>query len=273
MPHDFSFKMIRFFDKFFIFTRFLEKINFIHNELKIFFHSKSLGFNSYLYSYNSNQTVSHVLRNRFFVSPYKIIFLSLTNKIRLLYLQKLKNFVKSSFRLSISDLIISLNRKIDDWVITSSFYFDTYQKKELDLYLYKLLWKFFKRCHPRRPNTWIYSKYWKVFSGVQKVFAFDNNKGKFYFLKSHCNFRLSNYCLPLLLHPFNKMSQKKLFSALFKRSRTYFCGPYRILFIKQKGLCFFCNMPLRLSNYRLATLNKNFYSQQVNSFVLLHTYC
>ena len=272
MHCDHSLKLIHFFDKFFIFAPSLDTIQSFLLEIKPFFSSKSLFFKSYLFKNSFTFSRNRHLEKEFFVSPYKSVFFSLANEVRFFYLQKLKNIVKASLGLSIISLIISLNKEINNWLVSYSYYFDISQKKELDLYVYKLLWKFFKKCHPRRSNTWIYSKYWKIVFGVPKVFAFDGTTGKFYFLKSHSKVNLNNYCLPLFLHPFNKMSYKKLFSVLFKKSRGYFYGACKFLFIKQKGLCFSCNKPLIVSAYKMEKLAKGFVKQP-NSFVLLHTYC
>ena len=64
--------------------------------------------------------------------------------------------------------------------------------RELDVYLYRLLWKWAKRRHPRRNNTWIYSKYWKVFGGIWSFYVVNNLNGELTFLNSHVYLKKHN---------------------------------------------------------------------------------
>ena len=76
--------------------------------------------------------------------------------------RKLKSLIKNSFGSNFWVVLASLNNLISNWVSfygCSDFSFDV--QGNLDVYLFKILWNWAKRRHPRRPNTWIYLKYWK----------------------------------------------------------------------------------------------------------------
>lgn len=101
----------------------------------------------------------------FFVSPYVAFLNVLSGHVSRNYKRKLKAIVKESFNLSIFVLIKILNKEIENFKFVHSFLASYVTlSQELDCYTYKLLWRFVKRCHPRRSNTWIYGKFWKSFS-------------------------------------------------------------------------------------------------------------
>lgn len=198
------------------------------------------------------------------------VFFSFLQRFLLIYKNNLKQIIKSSFNLSIFSLISLLNREIVSWVSYYSYFFNSIAlNKSLDLYLYKLLWQFVKRCHPRRSNTWIYNKYWKRFSSVWRFSVLDTVLGRFYCLKLHTSNFLYYPCLPLSLEIFNVMNFKKFFSLLFKRSYNSFNGIHRLAFIKQKGLCFCCFKPIQDLNCKIVRI-RGFVTL---NFAILHTYC
>lgn len=236
-------------------------------KISSFLFCRGLSFNFYFN--NIKRSLFSDSLNSFAFSAHQFSFSSL-QRFLLIHKNKLKQIIKNSFNLSISSLISLLNREVVSWVYCYSYFFNSIRlNKSLDLYLYKLLWKFVKRCHPRRSNTWIYNKYWKRFSNTWRFSIFDTALAKYYCVKLH-NCNLYRYpSLPLSLEVFNALNYKKFFSVLFKKSLKDFNGIYRFLFIKQKGLCFCCFKPIQNFNCKLFRM-KRFVSV---GFMIIHTYC
>lgn len=110
-------------------------------------------------------------RRKFFTSPLKLFLLKFMYKSILCYKTRLKSIIINGTNLNLYDLIRKINKEIfyfKSFFNFSLFYIDIVN--ELDYYLYRLLWKYLKRRHPRRPNTWIYLKYWKPFSRHLETF-------------------------------------------------------------------------------------------------------
>ena len=105
--------------------------------------------------------------NRFFLKTSTNVVFSLVNNSELKqYKCRLKTLVKSSYDFNCLQLIKSLNSCIVSWSKefgSTSFY--TSLSVSLDFYLYKLLWTWCKRFHPRRTNSWIFERYWTYISG------------------------------------------------------------------------------------------------------------
>lgn len=113
-----------------------------------------------------------------------------------------------------------------------------------------------------------------IFPGVWKLHFFDPYTKAIYFLKSHNEFKISCFALPLLLKSFYDFNSKKLFLTLFKKSRLFYSGIYRILYVKQLGLCYICHQPLN-NLYIKIKLFRLFSSTIfcIRYFFLVHTYC
>ena len=195
------------------------------------------------------------------------------------YKRKIKLLIKSSYNKSVIKLLNLLNREISNW-ISSSIFSDNLKEIcfELDTYVYKALWKYVKRCHPRRSNTWIYSKYWKCFSGLWRFFILDSLSNKIIFLKSHFILR-SNFCrVSSFLNTYSKFDKDKLLLSLFEKLDSNFKGNLNLLYKKQNGLCFLCNKPLGIENYKLVdfTNSSTFKYPKVkllHNLFLVHFYC
>lgn len=196
------------------------------------------------------------------------------------YKSKLKLIVKNNIAQSSIDLVLCLNQEISDWLFNFGFlvYFDN-TCLGIDFYLYKLLWKWAKRRHSRRPNTWIYSKYWKFINGRWNFFVFDSKNGRCIFLKSHLSSTLKFYHLPLSLNSFDILNENKLQNVLFKKFLNKFDGIYYVLWKKQYGLCVCCRKFLFLypsSNLKICRVSSDKELVGINSFskfVLLHKFC
>lgn len=188
------------------------------------------------------------------------------------YKCRLKNLIKSNYNKSIITLLKLLNYEILSW-INSNVFSDDWREicSELDTYVYKILWRYVKKCHPRRPCSWIYSKYWKCFSGLWRFFVFDDSSEKIIFLKSHFILQSKFYRIASSLNVYSKFDRDKFFLSYLKKSNKNFTGNLNVLFNEQKGLCFLCNRPLSLSSYKLVGVSKIF-SVPHNLF-LVHSYC
>jgi RNA-directed DNA polymerase len=228
-------------------------------------------FSSFQFSYNKFKFLdwdfflynnsSFCILSKFIIRDYKRI---------------LKMIIKNSIHSTIFDLIKTLNFQISIWVSKLDYLsFGQDICGEMDIFLYKLLWRWAKRRHPRRTSIWIYSKYWKYIFGSWRFFSIDFSTGNICFLKSHFFRNIVVYRLPLSLNIYNIYNVKKFNSVLLKKTRSEVTGIYRVLVDNQKGLCFVCNKPFGtcfVDKLRIISVFKSF-----NSFglrlVLIHYYC
>nr|YP_010700286.1 putative group II intron reverse transcriptase/maturase RoaA [Euglena undulata]WCH63430.1 putative group II intron reverse transcriptase/maturase RoaA [Euglena undulata] len=192
------------------------------------------------------------------------------------YKLKIKLLIKSNYNKSIIKLLNLLNGEISSW-ISSNIFSDNLKETcfDLDTYVYKALWKYVKRCHPRRPNTWIYSKYWKCFSGLWRFFILDSLSNKIIFLKSHFILKSNFYRVPSFLNAYSKFDKNKLLMSLFEKLDNNFKGNLHLLYRKQNGLCFLCNKPLSINNYKLLDSTNFKYTKVklLHNLFLVHLYC
>lgn len=190
------------------------------------------------------------------------------------YKLRIKTLVKSSFNLSMSKLLALLNKEICIWIRSFGTLTSYNLGKELDLYFYKLLWRFIKRLHTRRSNTWIYQKYWGKFIGFYRFSYFDVSLGRFFFLKTH-TYNLKHYfCFPLYLDFCSIYNYKKVYFSIYKKSRFIWEGITKILFIKQKGLCSVCFKPLDFSIFKTISCKYTTrYNNRISDLFLVHNYC
>ena len=207
-------------------------------------------------------------------SPKKILGIINNNTIQN-YKRELKLIVKSSYK--IEYLLSVLNKKILEF--RKSYYFcDLYTSYciFLDFYLNKLLWKWARRRHPRRPHSWIYSKYWTFFSGYYKFFCLESRVGKLLLLKSHKILVDETFNrFPLTFDVFDLLNVRKFKRLFFKKFKARFIGFYRLLFETQKGFCFFCREPLfTILDSKIISVRKRIVvDRSVISFFLVHKYC
>nr|YP_010700462.1 putative group II intron reverse transcriptase/maturase RoaA [Strombomonas costata]WCH63601.1 putative group II intron reverse transcriptase/maturase RoaA [Strombomonas costata] len=228
--------------------------------------------------YINQFSISNTVRNFLFDGLVRIFkpkfYLTLT-LIRN-HKSRLKNIVKNSFDLNTYNMVSKLNYYISRWIADSNFtdcFWDVWC--EMDMYTNKLLWKWARRRHSRRPNIWIYNKYWKPFLSNWKFFSVDSITGNIAFLKSHYSVKPFIYRLPISLDVFDLRNDKKVRELNFKRYKTVLKGLYFLLWHKQHGLCFTCNRPFFLFRFGCFKVCKKAYKNTnfISSMVLLHKYC
>lgn len=231
--------------------------------------------------------VKHTFNGFYFLSFYffrtknSLCSGSISNENLQIHKFELKKIIKNFSGANFFMLLKRINTNIINWKILyqySDFFLDLCS--EMDLYVYRLLWKFVKKYHTRRSNTWIYSKYWKYIFGSWKFFIFDSNTGKVNFLESHFNVnnnKLKFYRLPNSLNVFDFFNENKLNSILFKRFLKNFSPTFQLLWNKQSGLCFCCRRLMQFNKFfdlkLIYKYNHKSALNNLNNFVLIHSYC
>lgn len=113
----------------------------------------------------------------------------------------------------------------------------------------------------------------KIIPGVWKFVSYDTSSGNLKFLLNHNQKFIEYSYLPSTFNLFYSNNLSKLFSFYFKKNRQYFKGFFKVLFIKQKGLCYKCKWPLNFHNIKLVhNLAYKFKENSISSLIL-HNYC
>lgn len=189
--------------------------------------------------------------------------------------RKLKCLVKDSYIEHSLQLLKRMNKLIYIWSFKYNlcdYYSDVWS--ELDIYVYKLLWNWTKRRHPRRPNTWIYNKYWRFFSGIWRFFIRNPLTGEIYILRSHYMSRQKIYRLPNSIDSFELLNRSKVENIYFNRFTKIFNGVIRVLWKKQKGKCLVCQHLLVIKNYSNLRVVKVIHEKMcLLDYVVIHDYC
>lgn len=268
---------IRKLDKFLFFSTNIGGINFLNSYLKCFVKFEVTNLVIKGNSVNSLYSGFHFLNWFFFKTFITKIHSSVSFFAFRNYKVKIKIFVKQSYNSFY--LVRKLNKHVSWWVkeFKNVSSFNTLSLS-LDVYLYKLLWKWCKRFHPRRSNSWIFNKYWKNISGRYKFFSANPLTGDILFLISHNVTSLSStILLPSCTSSFEFFDKSKFHYDLFKKTKMDFQGIYGILFDNQRGICPCCNKPFfyfSLHDLRILHVSSSFDNQKSTSRVLLvHNYC
>lgn len=188
---------------------------------------------------------------------------------------KLKSTIKNSVNMEVFKFITNINFLLSNWSNIyrfSDFFFVV--SNILDVYVNKLIWKWVKRRHPRRPNSWIYSKYWKNFLGKWKFFALNPITREMTFLNSHYISKKSRYSLPYSTNAFEYLDTKKLNKFFYKKVSQNIKGILRLLWTKQKGLCIRCKKAfynLSLSDVKLSCIKRN--ATYIKYLAIVHSKC
>nr|CAC69147.1 RoaA protein [Euglena gracilis] len=208
------------------------------------------------------------------------ILLHINKKHIQFYKLSLKMIVKMFLKKSVFFLVNLLNKKILDCLNRGFFCFNNnFLFLELDLYLYRLLWRYIKKLHSRKTRTWIYSKYWKFFSGIWRFFITDIKTGNFLFLKSHLysskyfySYRNMKFKISNTLNIFNLYNKGKLERMIFEKFKYKFSPNFIVLYNNQRGLCFFCKKSIYSNRFVILNIKKWNFSFFEN-LILIHFYC
>lgn len=270
------FSIVRFSTSFLIFSNCLDDLQLLHSIIYKFLVSRGLVFNF------SSQNVKYINQGFDFFSwkfsywKHKYLYGKLSVNALRSHKRKLKNIVKNSFDLNTYAMIAKLNYYIFQWTINHNFvdyFWDIWS--EMDTYINKVLWKWARRRHPRRPNTWIYNKYWKSFMGSWKFFSIDSITGNINFLQSHYSLETFIYRFPISLDIYDLTNDKKLKEVCFKKNKNVLKGLYSLLWHKQQGLCFSCKRPFFLFHLGCFKLCRKYEgtANSISSIFMLHNYC
>lgn len=192
------------------------------------------------------------------------------------YKSKLKLIIKNSYNKKLVNIVKDINAEIVTWFRLHSFVNDLKVLCfELDLYVNKILWRFLKRYYSRRTNNWIFSRFWKKFSGIWKFYVLDDTSyNKVIFLKSHFSILSKTHFFSRGFNAFNSFNKYKLYKVLFNRNIMNFKGSHKILFLEQKGLCYICRRPLFATNFSiLKNYSKLYKTNLLSNLLLIHSYC
>jgi hypothetical protein len=267
-------------EKFFFLIEKKNEFNFIKYLFKKFFKDKGINITN-INNKLINLQIGFELDENYFIQVKKNKRINLSYSKNEEKKQKLllKQLVKRHTNQNINSLIKYLNKRINFW--KQKFILLNINKnisKKLDIYLNKLLWKRVKRIHPRRPNTWIYNKYWKYILGTWK-FSILDERGRFNTLTSYQSNNVINTFnrLPYSFISLEIYDLRKLLSIYFKFFKNKNFGIKNIMYNKQKGLCYKCKFPLNNSKKKIIRIKKPMlinkkliYSQKI---ILNHNSC
>ena len=97
------------------------------------------------------------------IKPSKSAVKSLLNKVR--------NTIKGNKALDQEKLIRKLNPVIRGWVNNQRFVVSSKVFSTVDYEIYKCLWQWAKRRHPKKSHTWVADKYWHHIGNRQWTFS------------------------------------------------------------------------------------------------------
>nr|YP_009032741.1 RoaA [Euglenaformis proxima]AGL12007.1 RoaA [Euglenaformis proxima] len=272
---------IIYFDELLVFSCHFPQLTFLKKFLKKFLERRGLMVVSKtFYTKNENYSFDFLSWNFSLINNKNFVISFLSRSIIKNQKLMLKKIVKNALTSTPLKLVLSLNLCIENFVSSYKYLdsiYDLYY--ELDVYLYKSLWKWAKKRHPRRSHTWIYSKYWKFIFGKWNFISFNKTLGTLCLLRLHFSFQKERlFCLPALLNIFYFSTKNKLTSFWVKQLNMNLKGIYLLLWKKQKGICFLCRQPFMSTKSQefkiVKSLVFSFNQQNPNfTFVLLHQYC
>lgn len=256
----------------------IKLLGILNNDLKLFI--KSRGFRPrHRFGLVKSVYSGFCFKDRSFYKTSRNVVFSFINFLEIRrYKYKIKALVKGSHNFSCFRLIKLLNSHISLWSekFKSTSFYDSLALS-LDFYLSKLLWKFCKRFHPRRTNSWIFERYWINISGRFKFFSLNPLNGKNIFLISHISDFDYTKCSLRSVSNFEFRDKGKFYYDWFSQLRTSFRGVYGVLFDAQRGVCPCCNklfLAFDLSRLRIfyASSFSN-YSGSNLKLLLVHACC
>ena len=134
-----------------------------------------------------------------------------------------------------------LNKEILLWTFNFSFSDLFYGVSfKLDFFTYKLIWKLVRKLHPRRPNTWIYNKYWKFYNNTIKFVLYDFSSSQLLFLITHSVIFFPYRNFPNFLNNYDYSNIKRVNFLSYNSFFGYLYNVYYYLWKRQFGLCVMC---------------------------------
>lgn len=141
-------------------------------------------------------------------------------------------------------LIQQLNQKLRGWANYHQPVCAKHTFSHIDFVLYNLLYKWAKRRHPNKGKGWIYRRYWHIRGHRTSVFSTDGSR----------LIRMSR--TPIVRHAKVRMDANPYIDIEYfeKRRFAFGCnrlsGTFKSVWIKQKGRCIHCGMPLEINGDR-----------------------
>jgi RNA-directed DNA polymerase len=121
----------------------------------------------------------HFLGWNFKKSKNGIVFCNISKQSIKDHKIKIRGIVKNSKNKTTSTLITELNSVSQIW-LNNHWYATNFLPvcNHTNRYLYKLLWKWVRKRHPRKSHLWIYDHYWKIIDGRRTFLTLENHKKK-----------------------------------------------------------------------------------------------
>ena len=260
-----------------MFSNSLDQLIFLKRILYGFLISRGLRFslsNIKSVSLSLNDSLE-ILDWQFFSGNLNTIFVKLSISNIKSQKLKLKLLIKNHGNLNVCSLIDILNQTIFDWskkYSVSDFYLCV--SSELDIYLYKILWRWARKRHPRRTNVWVYNKYWRFFLGSWRFFSLNDLTGNIIFLRSHIISTSFSFRLPLSCNNFDLLNMFKFRKVCTKKFYHLFQGVARLLWYKQNGICFVCKKSFMSVTFNAIKIQRfNLVNKKFSNLIMLHNYC
>jgi len=194
---------------------------------------------------------------------------------------KLRDIIKNSKNKPPSALIAELNPVIRGWC--------NYHRcatgiwpvwNHLNQYLYRLLWKWARKRHPRQSRLWLYDHYWKILDG-RRTFVAPENKQVSKYKLVHYRFKQQKiHRIPgvLKVYILDKTTREHIRKVWFRKHIENETGIRKKLWVRQKGLCAHCGYPLKPSGDSLTDVHHIIPKSsgggfKLSNLELLHEHC
>lgn len=167
-------------------------------------------------------------------------------------------------------LIIRLNQKIRGW---TNYHQTVCSKKvfaAVDHQIFEILWHCMKRKHTKKSRQWIRNKYWKTIGNQKWRFASDDQ----------VLIQLAK--TPIIRYPKLKLEKNPYLDRQYFTDRQYklgikfIKGKYKMVWKRQKGLCYGCGQPIELEDEKRIVYNTSLNDvnrKTVNNMRYTHRYC
>ena len=202
-------------------------------------------------------------KGKLFIKPSKKSIQKVTDKI--------SNTIKDGKSWTQEGLIITLNPIITGW---SNYHQGVVSKDifhSIDNQIWNMLWKWAKRRHPNKSNTWVIHKYWHTRGKKKWVFSTKKNQ-----LKSLSDKRIVRHIrLTLDKNPY--LDAEYFIERKFKQGIKKLSGKFKTVWKNQNGKCPFCKLLIDINNggeeRHLHHKNENHNDNRISNLVYMHVHC